>query len=672
MMRLPVIPLTLLLSLALAAATPPTAGARQHASSAAGQLAPSTEFGAVPDSLFEVRSEAYGGAPYVYALKQLHITFEQDETSIVALLDYHVRIKVFDASSPEASLVSIPYYFDQNMEEVRELKALTHRPDGTSLAVPDSAVRLINVNSRYNIMEFTMPGVTDGSVIEYAYRLRRRYIEELPEFYFGHRVPTALARVSIRYPRYLRYEATAENFDRPPSHRTEKVDTSRVPPVFTYDRPEPVTVEQWSARDLPALRREKYITSLDDYRPKLNFQISEFGIPRQPLENSWDFVVADLRRNRDILGRIASYERAAETGRRIGAEFESPSAARDSIFRYINERASFNGTNRAFSETADSAVMAGEPADQAAINQTLTAMLRGAGIEAWPLLISSRGAGRINRSFPSFYQFNAQLVHAAAGDSATVMDASFDHAQPGLIPVEMYNETGLLLREEGYEWIPVTPSSSVFSIRVFLRGELDSKGNLSGSVEARSGGYPARVIREQVAGGMGEEGILRQALFDGYSRLRLTGAALENVQNYREPVRLSGEFALPGYATSFTDGLEFRPMVVGYLRSNPFESPSRDLPVTLDAPERLDLRYEIAIPEGFAPREGRGSRSLQLDGAYLREEYDTSGDTLRYEFHIDISQIKFRQEQFPQLIRLYERWVELSGSSWLIEENRAR
>ncbi|MDZ7772066.1 MAG: DUF3857 domain-containing protein [Balneolaceae bacterium] len=640
------------------------------------ELGPRTAYGEVPDSLLNLRPSDLPsfarGAPWLYAHKELYVTFDDESGSVVAVLHHIVRIKVFDASAREASVVSIPWYFDQEMEQIQELRAATWHPDGSRVALADSGRRVINVNARYNIMEFTMPDVTDGSVLEYSYKVRRRYIQELPEFYFSHPVPTLLAQVSVEYPAYLRYAASVENFPGggSPEHRVERVDTSSVPRVFTFERPEPVTLEHWTARNLSAVREESYITSVDDYRAQVHFQISEFGLPRQPLENSWEFVVAELRRKQDILGRIASYDRARKLGAEIALAAGGGEAARDSIYRYLNGRVNYSGSSRASSAQGDSLVLEGVSADQAAINQTLTAMLRGAGIEAWPLLISTRTSGQLNRSFPSFYQFNAQLTWAADGDSSVIMDASFPHAQPGLIPVPMYNQTGLLLRGEDYQWVSTNPSGSVFAIDIQLEGELLPNGDLRGRVEASSAGYPKQTIRRRLSEGALPEEVIRQALFEGYGEISLSGSTLEGADDYDRQVRMRSEFRIPGYARSFTDALEYPPMVVGYLMSNPFESSSRDLPVTLDAPERLNLAYEIHLPDGWraAGRE-EGGRSLELDGAWLQEEYRLEGNTLRYGYDIDISRIKFRKEQFPQLIRLYERWVELSNSAWQIHRN---
>jgi hypothetical protein len=52
-------------------------------------------------------------------------------------------------------------------------------------------------------------------------------------------------------------------------------------------------------RDIAAVDNEAYISSINDLRGRLKFQVSEFGRPRQPLDNSWEIVVAQIRRQGD-------------------------------------------------------------------------------------------------------------------------------------------------------------------------------------------------------------------------------------------------------------------------------------------------------------------------------------------------------------------------------------
>ena len=631
---------------------------------------PDSEFGQIPDSLFSMNEYApRPDASFIYTVKELDVNFENDENSIVALLDYYVRIKVFDASAREASIVAIPYYFERGIEEVENIRAATHTRNGEKVPLQDDSIRRININSRYNVIEFTMPQVEDGAILEYSYRIRRRYIEELPDFYLTNQAPTAMAKVSITYPGYLRYDTIEENFEGEVNRYTQRIDTSSAAKIFTVPQPDPILQETYVAQDIPPIEEEAYISSIDDYRGKLKFKLSEFGIPRQRLENSWKLVVAELRRNQNVLKIAEQNTEARAIGEKIGKLFDTKEAVQDSIFRYVNSTANFNGSKSPYSEVSDSTVLSGDPVNQAAINQTLLAMLQGAGIEAYPLLISTRQFGQINKSFPSFFQFNGQLTCSIINGKTYFMDAGFGHSQPNLIPVDTYNETGLLLKPDGYEWKEITPAKSLFAIDIKVDASLDSRGNLTGSIHAESSGYPAQVVRQRYANGQPVLEIFRKAVFDGYTNAGISNLEFDNYRSFEEPITFDSNFELEGYATSFTDGLQFRPMVVGYLMSNPFNEPSRELPVTLDAPEKLDLVYEIKIPSGYSIQQGSQNRTIELPGARLSESYNFEGRVLRYEFHIDISRKQFEPELYPQLLNLYERWVELSNSSWQIKKN---
>ena len=622
----------------------------------------------IPDSLFnEARLSAAPDVPFTYALKSLDVTFEEEEQSIVAVLQYHVRVKVFDASVKEASIVGIPYYFENDIERVSDISAVTWQSPNKRVPLSNDQIRTINVNSRYNVKEFTMPAVQNGSIIEYKYTIRRRYLEELPDFYLAHQVPTSLAKVTITYPTYLRYKALPENFSRPLDHTVTRIDSSDVPKIFTYPQPAPKIRETWIARNIPAVRKESYISSLDDYRSKLKFQLSEFGIPRQKLENSWDYIVAEIRRKQQLSSKIAANITAADLGGQIRQATETQEAAQDSIFRYLNDRMNFSGDKSPFSQVGDKVVLAGKPADQAAINQTLAAMLNGAGMEAYPVLISTRESGQINKSFPSFFEFNGQLVYTEIDGQSYFMDASFPHSQPNLIPVDSYNENGLVLKPQSYDWVAVEPDKSMFSIQVDMEATLQRNGTLTGSVISLNEGYPAQLMRQQYADGQSITQVILQAVFDGYTNAELSEASLQNLQTHDQPAKIETSFTLPDYAVSYSSGLEFRPMVVGYLMRNPFSDAQRELPVTLDAPEKLDLRYHINLPEGYSVKQLPQDRTIALPGATFAEHYSVNGQTLEYAFQIDISRKKFAPDLYPRLLNLYNRWVNLSNSTWLIQ-----
>ena len=569
----------------------------------------------------------------------------------------------------EAGLIGIPFYFKDGIETISNLEAITHQPDGSQVRFDVETTRTVDLNSRYKIIEFEMPEVQQGSIIEYKYTLERRYIEELPNFYLAHRVPTQEAKLYFRNSDFIRYDAVplhVEDFEL--QYEEHRVDTSNVPLLFTLPRPDPVYIQEWEAEDIPAVDVSSYISSIDDIRAQIKFQISEFGIPRQPLENSWEFVAAQLLRNRNPYEKIEPYDTLEQMGGEIASSLNSLTTAQDSIYQVVNSSAQFNGVNSVFADGSLTHVLEGEPASQAEINLVLLSMLRGAGIDAKPMLLSGREFGQINKSFPSVFQFNRLLVISEIDGKQYFMDASFPVSLPNLIPIESFNSQGMALTQESYEWIDILPEQSLFDLDIDIEASLSTNGTLSGTLTAQTRGYPSQNIREELESGTPVPEIIKQTFFEVYSDAEMSSGSLEiNPQN-RNVVDVVTDFKIPNYAASFRDGIEFRPMIVGYLFRNPFESTQRRVPITLDAPEKLSIHYTVDLPDGFVVDEMGETHATSLQGAALREEYISEGNTVEYSFDIDISRKEFPADVYSQLRRIYERWVFLSNETWFIEQ----
>lgn len=624
-------------------------------------------FGAVSDS--DLLMEPDHDFPFEYLLKNTSIQFREQDGSIEAVMNHLVRIKIYTDDPldiAEASLVGIPYYFADNMEKVENVEGITHQPDGTKLRLDRSTETVSEINSRYRILEFEMPEPEKGAVLEYKYTVIRRYIEELPDFYFAHRVPTRNAKVTLQNRNFLRYNTVTQNIDFDLEYREEFVDNSGVPLVFSYSRPEPIKVQVWEAKDVPAVNLSTYISSVDDIRGKLKFQISEFGMPRQPLENSWEYVAAQIRRNSNPDRIVEKQTDLLELGSEIKNSKQDPFAAQDSIFKHVNRKATYNGLSAVFADDDLSHVLGGDPANQAEINMALLTMLRGAGISSKPIFISGREFGRINESFPSLYQFNRMLVYSIIDDEEFFMDASFAQSRPNLIPIESYSEKGFILDENSYKWIEISPDESVYNMTILIEADLTEAGGLRGTITASTRGYPSQQIMKDLEAGALNSEIIKSTFFEAYPDIVISNSKIVSAEEKNSRLSLEANFELTEYATSFSDGFEYRPMIVGYLFDNPFESTTRRVPITLDAPENLVIQYRVKLPDGYSIEADSQTNTIQLNGAELSERYLSRGNELQYSFEVDIKQKDFPASRYSQLRQMYQRWVELSNENWFI------
>ncbi|WP_083750088.1 DUF3857 domain-containing protein [Rhodohalobacter halophilus] len=627
-----------------------------------------SRFGDIPPSDFDYSPDH--SEPYEYLLRETSIEFDETERGIVAYIHYLVRIKILTDDpirQTEAALVGIPYYASDNMERVTNFEGYTWKPDGQFYRIGSQDIRNAELNSRYRLVEFEFPAVERGTILEYKYTLERRYIEELPDVYLSDRVPVREANIYLKNADYLRYNILEENVDFDLNYREFRVDTSSVPLVFTYERPDPVSVEKWSAKQIPAVETTSYISSIDDIRAKLKFQISEFGLPRQPLENSWELVAAQLRRNSNPFEVITNHRELLEELSESFKEIGDPAARRDSILMYVNSHSRFNGIYTLYAEDGLNYISNDESANQAEINTLLLGLLRHNNIEAYPVFVSSRESGRINQAFPSLYQFNRVLVVADVEREKTIMDASFSHSLPGLIPVDSYNQQGFVLKQRDFEWASISPDKSVFNLFVEINGALSESGALRGEIVAETAGYPSREIRRSISVGEPEREIIKKIFLEVYSDATLQNANIEIDDEDPNIVRIQSGFEIPNYAVSYTDGLDYRPMLVGYLYQNPFETTSRRVPITLDAPEQLTVQYNISLPNNYVSESLQGEQRTELSDAGLRESYNISGNSLNYSFEVEIGRKQFSPDEYAQLRRIYQRWVELSNDTWFIE-----
>src|SRR6056297_472614 len=629
------------------------------------------KFGSRPSELDETGPDH--NAPYEYLSREASIEFDETDRGIVAYIHYLNRIKVYSddpIEQAEAALVGIPYYASENIESVTNLEALTWKENGQFYRLNTENTRNVELNSRYRLVEFEMPEVDSGAVLEYKYTLERRYIEELPDFYMSDRVPVREATLFMKNANFLRYDVIEQNVDFELSYQEFEVDTSSIPFVFTYERPDPVNIEVWSAEGIPAIDATSFISSIDDVRAKLKFQISEFGLPRQPLDNSWELIEAQLRRNSNPYDGIEENSMLISNNLERFSEVQNAVEMQDSIFHFINSSIQFNGENTVYAEGDLDHVIEGVPANRAEINTLLLGMLREAGIEAYPLFISGREFGRINRSFPSLFQFNQLLVYSEIDDVEYVMDASFAHSLPNLISVNSFNYQGFLLRENDFHWIEINPRKSVFNLRVGIEGDLNQNGSLTGTIRAETTGYPSREIRRSLAGAESEGDIIKKIFLDIYPEAKLSDTEIVVDELNPDIISIRAAFEIPNYAVSFTEGLEYKPVIIGYLYQNPFESANRRVPITLDEPEQLFVNYRINLPDGAEVENLRGRQMTELPGAELREEYSVSDTQLTYSFGVNIERKQFSSDDYSQLRRIYERWVELSNEVWFIETAR--
>lgn len=677
------------------------------------------DFGSVPqDQLTRVPDHDF---PYEILAKTRVISFEEKNGSIIARIEDVFRIKIY-TSEPreqiEASLVTIPVLRGQESEQVDQIRGITHQPGGEWVELSQADIRRTQYSNQIDLIEFLMPDVRAGSVLEYRYRITRNGIEELPDFFFSDRVPVEFASLHMVHQSYLRYEEQLQDPKKQVSFQPERMDTSSVRRLFSERRPEPVYIAHWIADQVPAEEMTFEAEPASGSRTGIRFLIGEFGLPRQTLENSWEVVAARLRRAYDpfliaesalnfqaVGDSIARHvnEKKAQKGDSIdsmGSIENQISLEREVLHqstRWIQENTLFNQSTSIFPDSiALQDLTPQEAMGQGSRHLALMAVLKGAGLEALPVYYSDGVFGVMDTLFPSIHQLQRMALLVTLSNGETIMtDATYEAATPGFILSEALGQSAFVLqRGQGYAFTELKGDQNRYSSHFEIKADLTSNGDLFGEMAIILEGYPAlQAHREhlQAAGKGAPKGFtpdvnpsndqntlagadsetnlflqqwIRSLFLDRYQEVRITETEIQDAFMASGRVEIQATFEIPDFAVEFQDALDFSPMIMGYLDENPFEAEQRRTAVELDAPEELSVQIELRTPQGFLTEAFMENERIELPGARYTQQLTYSASGLSYGFYLNRQETRFAVSDYPQLREMYRLWVDWSRSRW--------
>ncbi|MBD0400540.1 DUF3857 domain-containing protein [Flammeovirga sp. EKP202] len=190
------------------------------------------------------------------------------------------RIKILkDEGLSRANVEFLLYKGDNGAkEEVHKLKAKVYNktdgvPSVTSFDKKNAFTE--NVNAYYNKYKFTLPQVKVGSVIEYQVSIISPFFFRLPKWSFQDRIPTVHSEFDIKIFPFFEYYFIAQNIKAFTYKNSKKLLAEHNYNGSTYNEMQHVFV----MKDVPAFRDESYITSINDYLMKIDFQLGKYYNP---------------------------------------------------------------------------------------------------------------------------------------------------------------------------------------------------------------------------------------------------------------------------------------------------------------------------------------------------------------------------------------------------------
>lgn len=532
--------------------------------------------------LTDLRMTTYAPDSTASAVKLLsygHAYYNEGTNQIKLVV--HERVKILNKEGLRFGDLALSF---PNRIRVGKLRASVYNLDEAGeLVVTKVNRRKIfkeQTEDKKKSIKVSFPEVKVGSIVEYSFEVNTRLSTTFYPWYFQDFIPVKHSEFYIEFPSFASYKVKLVN-DR----------------FMEYVSPPSVENQRFIAKNLPALRPEPFVGNLNDYRSAVYFEasnLSEFRtVGDEQIVADWSGV------NRDLLFNVSFGRRLAETEKVASFLPELDGLNDNEKIRKIRETVMDQMT---WDKTEGLAVMLPldkvweaktRPAQE--INMLLIAMLREAGFDAAPVVISTRDKGNPDPGNAFINQFNYVIAHVSLdNEEGILLDAAYEQYPTGLLPTRLINKIGLLVDYKAPRWIDLNLNGereiSIYSSEISVDEELNMDGTLT--------------IVESGVTAIQERKVLRSKSEDealDYYRSRFPGLSiesvkLENLESSSEKLMVRLSFTREAEETYGPD-VFLNPLIFKKMIENPFKASQRFTPVDYEVPQVRRWVYTIKLPE---------------------------------------------------------------------------
>ncbi len=635
--------------------------------------AQSLEFGDIPQQQLEM--EVYEKDSTAEAV----VLFDVGET----VVDYysgsfrvsfkrHRRVKILTDEGLDYADVQLNYRTSGIEQELSDIKAESYTLTENGKVEKESVGRrdrfTEKLSDNQSAVKFTIPGARKGSVIEFSYELTTEDPFSFPDWYFQSSIPVIWSQYTAKIPEWFYYLTFKKGYQEYYVYEQNRY-TDRV--RFGYgtntSNLDYRGIEYVMAmKDVPAIKEELFMKASIDYLAHTEFQLSRIQMPGREAEHyieSWadqvDFLVNDV----DFGERLTSSSRLISE---VSTAIEGSESGLDKMINIYNHLSGVMEWDEtygiyAFEELDD--IFDEGTGDGAEINLLLVQMLREAGLDAYPLVLSTREHGEIIKDYPILNQFNHTIAYVKIDDQTFLLDAKNQRRPYNLLPISALNGEGLLVKADTVQWVSLKNNVNHNVIKS-IEIELDSAG-FSGTMEAKNFGYYAYQLRDDLDF-TDLNNSFKELEFDieeglEVDSVQITNDKLDESFDYKAYFRINKQD---------TDIHYFNPMITEYFESNPFKLDDRTFPVDYSYTFDEMVILNLTIPEGWTFDEIPQSvlHRLPRRAGEFRRIIQQDGNKLTLNYRLRITKERFNPNEYGVLKELYQKVVDSVSEQIVIKK----
>ena len=525
-------------------------------------------------------------------------------------------------------------------------------------------------NDFWGRKKISMPNVKVGSIIEFEYTIISESLGSLDEWYFQSSIPILYSEYRVYTPEFYTYTPVFKGFLQPKliegsklitNNSTSKersgwtnISTSFEQEKFSYNE----VRKTYIIENVPALKEEAYVNNIRNYISSVVFELSGVKQKNQgykDLSNTWEGVVKTIYDNDNFgveLNKTGYFEKDVDA---ILAGLIKPEEKLAALFNFVKSKMNWNEYYSYVCKTGVRKAYQEKTGNVAEINLMLTSMLRYAGFEANPVLLSTRSNGIT--LFPSRTAFDYVVVGVELNNQVVLLDATAKYSLPNILPIRDLNWFGRLIRKNGtsieIDLMPKLNSKEMIN----LMAEINHQGEVTGKVRDQYFDYNAYRYRDSYNGVTKETMV--EKIEKRHQGLEINDFDVQNNTELTKPIIENYSFTSNNLVEIIGDKMYFSPLFHFTETENPFKQETRLYPIDFIYPNQEKYSVSVKIPEGYSVESLPSSKAIGLPDDLGNFKYNISntGNQIQLMFSFDINTPIISSDMYEVVKTFYKEMI---------------
>jgi hypothetical protein len=551
-------------------------------------------------------------ASYLFKNGKSYFTYTQND-GFKLVTEVEVKLKIYKKEGLKYANHEYKYYVANNPKEQVFFKdAFTYnlvngKIEKTKLKNEGEFTE--ETSKFYNTKKIVMPNVKEGSIIEYKMEFITPYFQNFDVWNFQYDIPVNYSLYKTNIPEYFTYNIRSKGYFFPKSN-VEKLNKS-----FSFSSSNDqknggrVTHENQSvdyietqtsyiSSQVPALKDEKFVNNINNYRSSINHELVMTNFPESTVKSfatNWEEVTNTIYKSTNFgeeLNKNGYYE---EDLKAVLQNTNNQDQKIDAIFNFVKNNIKWNNYTGIYTDEGVKKAYKNKTGNVAEINLMLTSMLRYAGIETSPVLVSTRD--HEVPLFPSRSAFNYIICAVEVPEALILLDATNSYTMPNILPFRAINWVGRLIRKDGSSTeVPLYPNFLSKEIHN-LNYELTNQGKIKGINRTSNSLYNAFLFRNN------NENISQDNYIENLEKenndISIENYEVTGKKELAENIIETYNFTSDDFVETIGDKIYLSPMLFHGMTQNPFKLEKREYPIDFIVPIEEKYIINIKIPEGY-------------------------------------------------------------------------